>query len=281
MVSVAASAWGYLADLLDVPSIVRNLSRHRELIRTMAWHQFVARYRPSFGGLLWAVVQPLVMMVVYTLVFSVFLRLRFSTTDTPFYFAVYVLCGLLAWSSFAEPVAASASLIRSNPNYVKRIVFPLEVLPLNTVVAAAIQQVLGFLLLLPLTWIVTRQLGWTLALVPLVLVLQILLVAGACWFVSSLAVFLPDIGQLIALALSVMMLMTPIFYAKELVPDWARVIFLFNPMALLIECYRDLIVRGQLPPADTAVRAAILCTVTFLVGYFWFMRTKNGFADVL
>lgn len=281
MVSVARSAFEYLADLVDVPGIVCNLARHHELIRTMAWHNFVARYRPSFGGLLWAVIQPLVMMLVYTLVFSVFLRLKFSTTDTPFHFAVYVLCGLLTWSAFAEPVAASASLIRSNPNYVKRVVFPLEILPLNIVIAAAIQQVLGLLLLLPLTWIVTRQIEWTLVLVPVVLALQMLLVAGASWFISSLAVFLPDIGQLISLALSVMMLMTPIFYAKEMVPQWARIILDANPMALLIECYRDLIVVGQLPAANTAIWAAVLCVVTFLAGYFWFMRTKNGFADVL
>jgi lipopolysaccharide transport system permease protein len=189
----------YAREFFDLPGLARNLGRHRELIRTMTWRDFTARYRGSFGGLFWSVFQPLVMMAVYTVVFSLFLKVKFATDASPLNFSVYLLCGLLPWQAFSEGLSRSTGVIRSNVNLVKRVVFPLEILPVNLALTAAIQQVIGFALLVPLAWWVTGGLNWTLLFVPVILALQLLFAMGLNWIAASLAVYLPDLGQIISL----------------------------------------------------------------------------------
>ncbi len=271
----------YAREFFDLPGLTRNLARHRELIRTMTWRDFTARYRGSFGGLFWSVIQPLVMMVIYTVVFSLFLRVKFTTDASPLTFSVYLLCGLLPWNAVSEGLSRSTSVIRSNTNLVKRVVFPLEILPVNLALTAAIQQVIGFVLLLPLAWWVSGRVYWTLLFVPVILALQLLFAIGINWIVASLAVYLPDMGQLVSLLLRAWMFLTPIFYPEDVVPSQALIIFRLNPMARLITLYRNAFMTGILPSLDGFIGAAILCLLAFLLGYFWFMRTKKGFADVL
>jgi lipopolysaccharide transport system permease protein len=271
----------YARQFFDLPGLVRNLARHRELIRSMAWRDFTARYRGSFGGLFWSLLQPLVMMAVYTVVFSLFLKVKFATDASPLTFSVYLLCGLLPWQAFSEGLSASTSVIRANVNLVKRVVFPLEILPMNLALAAAVQQLIGFALLVPLAWWMTGQLYWTLLFVPVILALQLLFAVGMNWMAASLAVYLPDLGQLISLLLTMWMFLTPIFYPEDVVPPQALIIFRLNPMARLVTLYRNAFMSGQLPSLDGLVGALALCGLVFLLGYFWFMRTKKGFADVL
>lgn len=275
------SAIYYARELFDLPGVARNLARHRELIRNMTWRGFTARYRGSFGGLFWSVFQPLVMMAIYTVVFSLFLKVRFASDASPVTFSVYLLCGLLPWQAFSEGLSASTSVIRSNVNLVKRVVFPLEVLPLNLALTAAIQQVIGFVLLVPLAWLVSRQLHWSILFVPVILILQLLFAVGMNWIVASLAVYLPDLGQLVLLLLMMWMFLTPIFYPEDVVPKQALFIFRLNPMARLVTLYRNAFMTGVLPSPGGFIGAAVLCLLIFLVGYFWFVRTKKGFADVL
>lgn len=271
----------YLRDLIDLPGLARNLFRHRELIRTMTWRNFNARYRGSFGGLFWSFVQPLVMMVIYTIVFSLFLKVRFSTDSSPFTFSVYLLCGLLPWNALSEGLAQSTNVIRTNVNLVKRVVFPLEILPINLALTTAIQQVIGFALLLPLAWLVTGQLSWTLSVVPAILAFQLLFAIGLNWIIASLAVYFPDLNQLVPLLLTVWMFLTPIFYPDDVVPAWASPIFRLNPMARLVRHYRDAFLYGQVPSWQGLAITGILCLAVFMFGYFWYMHTKKGFADVL
>ncbi|MGB9871745.1 MAG: ABC transporter permease [Anaerolineae bacterium] len=271
----------YVRDLFNLPGVIRNLVRHRELIRVMTWRNFSARYRGSFGGLFWSVFQPMVMMVIYTVVFSLFLKVRFSTDASPFTFAVYLLCGLLPWQAFSEGVHTSAILIRANANLVKRVVFPLEILPVNLTLAAIIQQFIGMVLLVPLAWLVTGHLHVTLLFVPVILALQVLFSTGVNWIVASLAVYLPDMGPLISLVLTAWMFLTPIFYPEDVVPPQAIIIFRLNPMARLVNLYRNAFMIGLLPDLRDLLGTIGVCLLTFLVGYFWFMRLKKGFADVL
>jgi lipopolysaccharide transport system permease protein len=286
MESMAATEKGstlrrYLNEFFDLAGMARNLAHHRELIYTMAWRDFSARYRGSVGGLFWSIIQPLVMMVIYTIVFSLFLKIRFSTDASPFTFSVYLLCGLLPWSAFSEGVSFSKDIIRANINFVKRVVFPLEILPLNSALTASIQQVVGFVLLIPLAWIVSGNLYWTLVLVPVIFVLQLLFSVGVNWIAASLAVYLPDIGQLISLLLTLWMFLTPIFYPEDVVPPQALILFQVNPMARLVKLYRGAFMTGRLPGIEEWLITAFLCAVTFLLGYFWFTHAKKGFADVL
>lgn len=271
----------YAREFFDIPAIVRNFVQHRELVWTMVWRDFSAHYRGSFGGLFWSIVQPLIMMVTYTLVFSQFLKIRFTTDASPFTFAVYLLCGLLPWNAVSESLTNSTNIIRRNSNLVKRVVFPLEILPLNLTLIATIHQLIGFVLLIPLAAIVARKMHVTLFFVPVIIILQLMLSIGLNWFTASLAVYIPDLSQVISLILRIWMYLTPIFYPEDIVPPQLLFIFRLNPMARLITLYRNAFMTGLLPSWQSLVTAVILCLLFFLAGYFWFMHTKKGFADIL
>ncbi len=271
----------YMLELIDVPGLIRNLAGHRELVRTMTWRNFNIRYRGSFAGLFWSFLQPLVMMIVYTVVFSMFLKIRFSTDASPFTFSVYLLCGLLPWNAVSEGLGQSTGVIRANTNLVKRVVFPLEVLPINLALTAAIQQVIGFVLLVPLAWLVSGQLSIAIATVPFILALQLLFSIGLNWIIASLAVYLPDLGTLVTLFLTIWMFLTPIFYPEDVVPREAAFVFLLNPMAQLVRFYRDAFMRGGFSDFTGLGVTFVFSLFVFLFGYFWFMHTKKGFADVL
>jgi lipopolysaccharide transport system permease protein len=271
----------YFRELIDLPALARNLMRHRELIRTMTWRDFNARYRASFGGLFWSVFRPLVMMIIYTVVFSLFLKVRFTTDASPFTFSVYLLCGLLPWNALSEGLEAATGVIRGNVNLVKRVVFPLEILPINLALTATIQQLIGFVLLVPLAWLVSGKIFWTPALTLVILVFQLWFVIGLNWIVASLAVYLPDLAQMVSLVLLVWMFLTPIFYPIDVVPTTIRGLFLLNPMARLVQHYRDVFLNGIVPNLHSLSLTGVFCLFVFALGYFWFMRTKRGFADVL
>jgi lipopolysaccharide transport system permease protein len=221
------------------------------------------------------------MMVIYTIVFSLFLKIRFSTDASPFTFSVYLLCGLLPWTAFNEGMSHSKDVIRGNINFVKRVVFPLEILPLNLSLAAMIQQLIGLVLLIPLAWVVSRNLYWTILLIPLILFLQLLFAVGMNWITASLAVYLPDIGHFINLILAVWMFLTPIFYPEDVVPPQALILFELNPMARLIQLYRGVLMTGALPTMESLFATFVFCFLIFLFGYFWFKHTQKGFADIL
>ncbi len=272
---------GLLKELVDVPGAIKNLYSHRDLINILTLRDFRARFRGSFGGLLWSVFQPLIMMLVYTLVFSNFLGVRFGTSDSPFMFAVYLLCGLLPWNAFSEGLNASTGLIRANSNLVKRVVFPLEVLPVTVTLGAAIQQVIGVLLLIPLAWLVNGRFYWTVFLFPVLLLVQIIFYIGINWIWTSLSVFLPDLKQFTGIFLSAFVFLTPIFYPIEAVPPEAVFYINLNPLTHLVNMYRDTLMNGVLPNGQELLGIFLLAAAVFMLGYWWFIRTKKGFSDVL
>lgn len=261
--------------------MVKNLAHHREVIRILTWRDFQARFRGSLGGVVWSIIQPLFTMVIYTVVFSTFLKQRFGNSDSPFTFAVYLLCGLLPWTAFSEGLNGSTNLIRNSSNLVKRVVFPLEVLPLNLTFVSIIQQVIGFALLLPLSIAVSGQVSWSLLFVPVILALEILLVAGINWIWTVIAVFIPDLKQLTLLLTSVLMFLTPIFYPKDVVPVRFSWIYQINPIAQLIDMYRSVFMEGRLPAASTVIITGLVCLLVYMVGYVWYMNLKKSFADFL
>lgn len=270
-----------LAELANVRSIARNIYQRRELIRILTWRDFQSRFRGSAGGLFWSIIQPLFMMIVYTIVFSTFLKIRFGSSDSPYVFAVYLLCGLLPWNAFSEGLLLSTNLIRQNQNLVKRVVFPLEVLPINISLVALLQQGIGMILLIPLTVIVAGQVYWTLLLIPLVMVIQVLFQTGVNWLWTSFSVYIPDLRQFTTMLVTILMFMTPIFYPEDMIPAQARFIVNINPMAMIIGLYRSLMLEGQPPDPGRLIAASIISILTFLVGYFWYMRHKKHFADFL
>lgn len=268
-------------QFFNLPALVRNLYNHREVIRILTWRDFQGRFRGSIGGLLWPIIQPIFMMVIYTLVFSTFLKVRFGSSDSPFTFAVYLLCGLLPWTAFSEGLTTSSSLIRTNQNLVKRVVFPLEVLPLNLTLVSLIQQLIGMLLLVPLAILVTGRVSWTILLVPLVLLFQMLLMTGVNWLWTSLSVYIPDLRQFTALLVMMLMFVTPIFYPENIIPARARFLIDLNPMARIIHMYRSIFMDGIVPDLASSLITFVICLLIFLFGYLWFIRSKSHFPDFL
>jgi len=270
-----------LLEVLNLPGLLKNFYRHRELIRTLSWRDFLARYRGSFGGVFWAIVQPLIMMFIYTVVFSKFLKVRFGNSESPFTFSVFLLCGLLPWSAFSESFTTSTTVIRANTNLVKRVVFPLEILPLNLVLTGLIQQSIGFLLLLPLAYLINGTLYWTLVYLPLLVLIEVILASGLCWIWASLSVYLPDLRQFTSLLLSGLMFLMPLFYPRETFPQSMAWLVDYNPFALLIEMFRKSFLTGIAITSRELLYSGGVSLIIFLIGYFWFSRTKKGFADVL
>jgi len=254
---------------------------HRELLFSFTWREFQARYRGSFGGVLWSLVQPLFMISVYTVVFSMLLKVRFGNSESPFAFGVYAMCGLLPFQALSEGLTASGTVIVNNANLVKRVVFPLEILPLTLTLDAFLHQLIGFLLLFLFAWILIGHLYWTIFLVPIVCCFQICLAAGLNFLVASLAVYIPDITQLVRMMLPVWMFLTPVLYSEDLVPREYTIFLRLNPLAGLIQCYRDVIMLGKFPEPSILLLTGAPCLAIFLGGYFLFKKLKKGFSDVI
>lgn len=270
-----------LLNLINLPETFRTLFRYREIIRILTWRDFRARYRGAIFGILWALVQPLMMMIAYTLVFSYFLKVRFNSSDSPIVFAVYLLCGLVPWNAFAESLNMSCSIMRANSNLVKKVVFPLEILPVNLTLVTMIQQCIGLGLLLMLSLVVEGRLYWQIVFIPLFLLIQFLLQTGISWWLASVSVFIPDVRQAISLFTLLLLFVTPIMYPESLVPEQMRLLVMVNPLAHLIKMYRQTIMEGQLPTLENVGWAIGLSLVLWMTGYVWFNRTKHAFPDYL
>lgn len=270
-----------LADLVNVPKTVATLIRYREAIRILTWRDFHARYRGSIFGILWAVVQPLLMMLAYTLVFSYFLKVRFGSSDSPTVFAVYLLCGLVPWNAFAEGINSACSLIRISPNLVKKVVFPVEVLPVNLTLVTMIQQLIGLGLLLMLVLVIGNGLTLWILLLPFFLLLQFMLQTGLSWLLASLSVFIPDFRQATSLFTLLLMFITPIFYPETLIPERFRFLVTLNPMAQIVGMYRRVLMEGLPPTLEQILWAGGMSLLFWMVGFVWFNRTKHAFPDYL
>lgn len=275
------SLFRFFASILNFPEVIRNITKYWELIKVLTWRDFVARYRGSFAGIFWAVIQPLFMMIVYTLVFSRFLGVRFGNSGSTLSFSVNLLCGLIAWNAFSEGLNISTSTIRANITLVKKVVFPLEVLPIDVTFVALIQHVIGLLILLPLSIFDSRQVYATLLFVPVIMFLQILFSLGMNWIWAGIAVNFPDLRQLTGVMMSALIFATPIFYPLESIPHSLSILIRLNPFSYFVIMYRDIIVNGVLPSWQMVLGTFAFAYLIFMIGYRFFMRQKKGFADVL
>ncbi len=259
----------------------RELYRKRKLIQLMVNRDLVGRYKGSFAGLLWTVANPLALLFIYWFVFSVIFRVRFGSDGKPINFVLYVIAGLLPWMAFSEALVRSNSTILENTNLVKKVVFPLEVLPVNHVLSAFANSLVGILLLILLEVVSRGVLPWTFVLLPLVVLPQLLLTAGIGWFLASLGVFIRDINHIIGLVLTIWMFLTPIVYPESLVPPRLLHVTRMNPFTPVVNGYRSVMLEGAIPAPGQWLYLLAVSLVIFFLGYYWFVRTKKAFADVL
>ena len=260
---------------------VHSIIRHRALVGAMVRRDLEARYRGSFLGTFWALLSPLAMIIIYAVFFGVFLQLRPGGGSGVADFGLFIMAGIVPWAAFSEALTRATSVVLHNSTLVKKVVFPLEILPVNVVAAALVGQVIG-LIILALALLLLRGLApFGLLLVPLLLVPQVLLMLGLTWLLASLGVFLRDLGQAIGLVMTGWMFLTPIFYTPAAVPENWRWLLLINPMAPLIMAYRAALLGDGSLDLPSLAGVALLAIAVCLAGGTWFMRTKHAFVDVL
>jgi len=277
---------GLVAEFLGQANpalFVPALWRHRHLIRQLTWREVTGRYRSSALGFAWAFVTPLVMLSLYTFVFGVVLKARWPGTRTGNLaeFGLMLFAGLTAFSLFSECVNRAPSLMTSSPNYVKKVVFPLEVLPVSVLGSALFHTGISVLILIVAQQIVGGAPVWTVVWLPLVLLPLVCLALGACWVLASLGVFLRDIGQTVALVMQVLFFMTPIVYAREALPGRLRLIVDLNPLASIVDNTRRVSVLGLLPEWKSLAFSMVVGLIVLCLGHAWFAKTKRAFADVI
>jgi lipopolysaccharide transport system permease protein len=273
------------ASLADEVSFreVRQLMARREIILQFARRNLLARYRGSVLGLLWFFGTPLLMLAVYTFVFSVVFRAKWGLDeDAPrATFAVALFCGTAVFSVFSETLNAAAGVIVSNVNLVKRVVFPLEILPISGLLTASALGAFWLVVIVLASAALVRVPGPTLLALPLVVAPLLVMTAGLAWFVASLGVYFRDLPHVLAIVLQVLFFLTPIFYSVEMLPENLRLFVQLNPLAGVVENVRQVVLRGMWPDWPLLAAQFIASVVVFKAGYHWFMRTKRGFGDVI
>jgi lipopolysaccharide transport system permease protein len=262
----------------------RNLWTHRELIRQFIKREVRSRYQGSFLGVLWSFITPLLMLTVYTFVFSIIFKARWGnqlSDSGQAGFALTLFTGLIAFAVFSECMNRAPGLIISSPNYVKKVVFPLEILPVSVLGSALVNSLFSLAILLAANLIVHGVIHWTIIFLPLMYLPLALLCLGLGWFLASLGVFVRDIGQFIGVVVQILFFMTPIFYPISAIPEGLRFILYLNPLTFIVNHFRRVILWGQMPDWSEFLVITILTGVVCILGYIWFMKSKKTFADVV
>ena len=257
--------------------------RHRGLIAQMVRREVVGRYKGSIMGLAWSFLNPLLMLAIYTFVFSVIFKARWGTQgdESKINFAIVLFVGLIVHGLFAECVNRAPGLIVGNANYVKRVVFPLDILPIVALGSALFHAAVSTVVLLVAMLVAGNPLHWTLLLWP-VLMLPIAIAAlGFGWFLASLGVFLRDVGQITLIFTTALLFLSPVFFPVSAMPEQYRAVMKVNPLTIAIEQMRGAMIWGQTP--DWGQYAAYLGASLLLAwaGFWWFQKTRKGFADVI
>jgi lipopolysaccharide transport system permease protein len=258
-----------------------ELFKQRHLLALMVKRDCLGRYKGSILGFFWPMINPIGHLFLYTFLFSIVLKVKFGGDGSTGNFALYLMTGLLPWSAFSEALARSSTVILEHPNLVKRVVFPLQILPLMTVLSALFTEIIAFSILLVGVLIYSHALPLTILYLPLIIASQIMLTAGISWFVGSLSVYIRDIRHLMALALSAWMYGTPIVYPASALPESIKFILWINPMAGIVLDYRRVVLEGLAPDWQRFAVYTTMAFVVCLLGFVFFEKTKKSFADVM
>lgn len=270
-------------SLLNPVKIAIKFWHYRELIKQLTWREVAGRYKGSWMGLGWAFIHPIIMLFIYTFVFSVIFNARWGMggDEGKASFAIGLFLGLITFGIFSETINAAPMVILSNTNLVKKVVFPLEILPFVKLCGSLAHASFSLsILLMGMLWI-NHSLPWTLLLLPLIWFPLFLLTLGLAYFLASLGVFVRDTVTVTGIMTMMLFFLSPVFYPVQAVPESFRFFFKLNPLALYIEDARRVALWGAAPDWPWYLANVVLSVVVFSLGLTWFMKTKKGFADVL
>lgn len=272
----------HAAQPTSLKSMFGSLWSHRQLILQMTKREVVGRYKGSIMGMLWSFLNPLFMLVVYTFVFSVVFKAKWGVGDeSKTQFAVVLFAGMIVQGLFSEILNRSSGLIVANANYVKKVVFPLETLPVIATGAALFHALASLAILLIAFLLFNGYLHWTVVFFPLVLAPLLMLALGFGWILASIGVFARDVGQVVAVLTTVLLFLSPVFFPVSSLPPALRPWIMANPLTFIIEEMREVVVWGNLPNWTGLLVYFVCATAVAWSGYAWFQKTRKGFADVL
>lgn len=265
-------------------TLVLSLWRSRSLIVQMTKREVIGRYRGSALGLAWSFFNPVLMLTVYTFFFAVVFKSRWGSgggAESKTEFAVILFVGMIVHGLFAEVLNRAPRLILDNVNYVKKVVFPIEILPAISIGVALFHAMVSLAVLLIAFIIFNGFVQWTAVFIPFVILPLVILSLGAAWFLAALGVYLRDVAQTIGLFTTVLMFLSPVFYPATSLPEAVRPWLMANPLTFIIEQSRDVMIWGRLPNF-LGLALYSLCSMGIAwLGFTWFQKTRSGFADVL
>lgn len=263
------------------PRGLSTLWTNRKILLLLTQRDVSNRYKGSLLGKLWPLLHPLGQLVIYSFVFSIVLKIRFGGSDSTSNFAIYFMAGMIPWSIFAESVSRAATCILENPNFVTKVVFPTEVLPLVNLCSAVWTQFIAFAILLGAVAIFGGGIHATLPLLVLPCVFLAAFSAGFSWLLASLGVFVRDTRHFVSLALQAGMYATPILYPSSSVPKEYQWVLALNPLAGIIDDFRRVLLEGAMPDWSGMLNYGVVSFLVFGLGLAFFLKTKKSFADVM
>ena len=255
--------------------------RNRGLIRVMVRRDILGRYRGSFGGAFWTIINPLLLMLTYFFVFGVVLRSRFGQDQSRSGFALYFLAGMLPWLAFSEAAGRSPGVMREHRNFVKKLVFAVETLPVNLVAAGLVSELFALVLFCAFLLAVRGRVPLSVVWLPVLLIPQVLFTTGVSWFLAALGVFVRDLGQVMGFVLTIWFFVTPICYPETSLSPAARALLSKNPIYVLVRGYRAILLEHQAPAFGALWKLWLLSLVVFVLGHAWFYKLRKSFADMI
>jgi lipopolysaccharide transport system permease protein len=260
-----------------------HLYQHKDLLRQFMRRDIEGRYKGSLLGMIWSFINPLVMLIIYSFIFSIVFKARWRPQGEANLgeFAITLFAGLIAFNIFSETVNRAPGLIIANPNYVKKVIFPLEILPVSTLGATLFHGLISVVILISGKLLIMGTLSPMILLLPLVILPLLWLTLGLSWILASLGVFLRDTGYAIGIITQILFFMSPIFYPIEAIPQKYRFVLRINPLSGILENFRYILIWDRLPDLGGWFIQVFISLAIFVIGYMWFMKTKPGFADVV
>ncbi|SJL83540.1 ABC transporter permease [Vibrio palustris] len=264
-------------------SFLSSFYKNKNLIYQLTKRDILSRYRGSAIGLTWSIITPLLMLTLYTFVFSYVFKARWGEAPQlpKEMYALVLYTGMILHGLFSDCLNRSPTVLISNTSYIKKVVFPIEILNWVTLFSALFQAVISFVILFIATILIQGSLSYTSLLLPILLIPFLLLTLGVGWFVSALSVYFRDVIHLTGILTTILMFASPIFYPVSILPEKLRVFIYMNPLTYFIEEARNVIIWGKFINYNSYIIVLTLSILTAFLGYFFFQRVRKGFADVL
>jgi lipopolysaccharide transport system permease protein len=260
---------------------VKAIWKNRSLVRTLVRRDVLGRYSGSFGGAFWAVLNPLLLMLTYFFVFGIVLKQRFPGDPSRAGFALYYLAGFLPWLAFSEAIGRAPFTMVEHRGFIKKLVFPVEILPVNLVVSGLVTEFFGIILFALALLLLRGHVPATALYLPLLLIPQILFTSGLCWFLAALGVFVRDLAQINGFLVTIWFFITPICYAESAIPAGGAAVLTKNPIYILVRGYRAIFLESRAPDWRSLAWLTLLSVIVFLLGHAWFYKLRKSFADII